>query len=287
MLAEALYFWERAEDYRRGHPYSSYPFEAQSAKAQSSLYPKSGKNDNQTNYVKAWAGVIYDEFLSEDARYRIPYALSEIDDISIQIRNILGCPPASLFETVQNICYDKMKFKIYPEFAKQEHYRKDFQSVIRGTKSTSAVRYLICKVVFITQLRADDIFPFRLCLQASSAQKAMRESEIAILNSNKKSTFSISSFLGIGSRAEVKKNSASATFERYNRVNEQDLVDQEGSTYWRGRETYEDEDVEWLPDYWWSWAEDGLKVHKNRSNKAQPTASALAVRFLRTCLLVV
>jgi hypothetical protein len=70
--------------------------------------------------------------LDSEALHRIPYIDDhEVSTIREKIDNIIGCPPSSLFETLQKTCFEKMKFELYPEFVKQEEYRKAFQLAIK------------------------------------------------------------------------------------------------------------------------------------------------------------
>jgi hypothetical protein len=129
MLPEALLYWERAEDYRRGHPYSAQKFETIEKKS-------SGRGGaTQAQFVKNWARSIYSNFLDPDGHHRIPYTYgyeSQIASIHEKIESIMGCPPNSLFEEIQKICFEEMKYKLYPEFIKQDQYKQIFQSALRA-----------------------------------------------------------------------------------------------------------------------------------------------------------
>lgn len=109
----------------------------------------------QTQYVKIWAKGIYNNFLSADCSYRIPYTDTnnldtEIIGIREKIENILGVPPSSLFENIQKICFDEMKNKLYPEFTKQDNYKVILQTALRHATQVVIALYfvIIIKVVF-------------------------------------------------------------------------------------------------------------------------------------------
>lgn len=128
MLVEAFRFWEQAEDFRRAHPYSSQPFQTGVNVDKKTV---ASKGITPAQVMKAWAKRLYTDFLAPDARHRIPYLYETVDNIREVIDSTVGCPPATVFESLQKTCFQKMKFELYPEFIKQDQYRKAFQSAIR------------------------------------------------------------------------------------------------------------------------------------------------------------
>ena len=128
MLVDAFRFWEQAEDYRRSHPYSSQPFQIGINVDKKTV---ASKGVTPAQVMKAWAKRLYVDFLAPDARFRIPYIYENIDSIREVIETTAGCPPATVFESLQKTCFQKMKSELYPEFIKQDQYRKAFQSAIR------------------------------------------------------------------------------------------------------------------------------------------------------------
>lgn len=128
MLVEALRFWEQVEDYRRAHPYSSQPFQTGINVDKKTV---ASKGVTPAQVMKAWAKQLYLDFLSSDARHRLPYLYENVDNVREVIESTVGCPPATVFEALQKTCFQKMKTELYPEFIKQDQYRKAFQSAIR------------------------------------------------------------------------------------------------------------------------------------------------------------
>jgi hypothetical protein len=97
-----------------------------------------GGNTNQAQIVKSWARSIYKEFLDVDGKHRIPYINEDVNTVRDKIENIIGYPPATLFDSIQDLCLHKMKTEFYPEFVKQEQYRRAFQTAIRTSSQVLA-----------------------------------------------------------------------------------------------------------------------------------------------------
>jgi len=144
MLVEAFRFWEQAEDYRRSHPYSSQPFQIGINVDKKTV---ASKGITPAQVMKQYAKRIYTDFLAPNARHRIPYLYEDINSIREVIESTVGCPPATVFESLQKICFQKMKSELYPEFIKQDQYRKAFQSAIRPNPQQDTEKMSNLKVV--------------------------------------------------------------------------------------------------------------------------------------------
>ena len=121
-IPESLKFWEHAEDYRRGHPDSSEPFDF--------LMIDTGNRLD----VQAWGMAIFDTFLRIDAQYQISDCSFEE---SKQILKILSAPhpPHNAFISVQANAYFKLKYADghYPTFLTEcPKYRKLLQASLHA-----------------------------------------------------------------------------------------------------------------------------------------------------------
>jgi hypothetical protein len=128
MMTEKLLFWERAEDYRRGHPCSKQPLEN---------VPEQPYGDDKgmapAAFTKRWAENIYYDFLAPHA----PHAYAHPDSLAEKVKDgIVSCsfPAPDVFEDIQVLAFEELKQNLYPKFMAQKNYQRVLAGAIYKQK---------------------------------------------------------------------------------------------------------------------------------------------------------
>lgn len=119
---EIFKFWQYAEDFRRGHPESTDPFNFID---DADFNQTSAKNSNSRQATRAWCNRLYKAFLEEGG-------VQQIGDCSTEERGRIkreilsqnpGKPSCVVFAVVQQECFRACKFTWYPYFVQLPRFR--------------------------------------------------------------------------------------------------------------------------------------------------------------------
>eukprot|EP01038_Epipyxis_sp_PR26KG_P007771 gene7771-10557_t len=157
-VEENLLFWEYAEDYRRGHPLSTFPF---TEAGLNSSHAITGAGNEQGSLVK-WTEFIYNYFIEQDAPCQI-FDSSGGGEESSKIKQIVDrnravpqdssatlnapLPPPTTFFALQMSTYSFMKSRHFVEFCFHPSFPKLLIASLHATERAKLGLNLMSSII--------------------------------------------------------------------------------------------------------------------------------------------